>query len=267
MSTGIGATLRTEREEQGLLLSDVAEETAISRRRLAALEEERFDALGGDVYVRSSLRLYAGFLGIDADPLVAAYAAEHSEPVDTPVLPDTGVRQRVSPVVTFGIVALVVVVGLAVIGSYEDTPTGDSVAVATEEAETGVPGPDPVPSATAPPTDGTGQTAAPSEPAAAGTPPADTGPVPLAEADEVRAALNVSGGASWVRITVDSEEILEETVGDGFSETFTGNEIEMRIGNAGAAEVVVNGETLTGFEPGEVVDVSCAAGADSCTVE
>ena len=267
MATGIGDTLRTAREERGLTLSDAAEETAISRRKLQALEDERFDVLEGDVYVKSSLRLYCRFLHIDPDPLVETYRQEFGEPVTTvPVQPVAQYRERISPVVTFAVVALVVVVGLAVIGTLNDGPGGGPVAVATAEPDAGdAAGPEPVASDQA--AGGTSANGDVAQPTPAETAAPDPTARPLSEAEEVELALNVSGGASWVRITVDDEQVLERTLEDGFSETFTGGEIQMRIGNGGAADVVVNGEELADFSTGQVVDVTCAAGASSCTVE
>lgn len=257
MTIGVGEVLRTARQERGLTLSDVAEETAISRRKLEALEDERFDALEGDVYVKSSLRLYGRFLNIDPEPLVEAYRREYGEHIaEAPLLPVAEYRERVSPVVTFAIVALVVVIGLGLIGALGDGPAG-TVAEATSEQVADAQGPSPAPSPTTPPA--TGATAEPV--------PEETGPPPLEEADRVEMALNVSGGASWVRVFVDDERVLEETVEDGYSQTFTGDEIRLRIGNGGAADLVVNGEQLGGFSSGEVVDVTCAAGQSSCTVE
>lgn len=265
MATGIGESLRLAREERGLNLSDAAEETAISRRKLQALEEERFSALEGDVYVKSSLRLYGRFLEIDPEPLVDAYRREYGDSVaDTPVQPVGEYRERISPVVTFAVVALIVVIGLGVIGSLSGGPPSGAVADSTEQLH-GVavaPGPAPTESPTV--------TAAPPEPTPepnTTTEPEPTGPPSLSEAEEVELALNVTGGASWVRVTVDDEQVLERTLEDGFSQTFTGDQIQMRIGNGGATDVVVNGQELEQFSSGEVVDVMCAAGQSSCTVQ
>lgn len=275
MATGIGETLRAAREQRGLSLSDVAEDTAISKRKLQALEDEHFAALEGDVYVKSSLRLYGRFLGIDPEPLVDAYRSEYGEvAAQTPVQPVGEYRERVSPVVAFAVVAFVAVVGLGLIGwltGGADDP-GDTIAVVTESDDGGAaaapepaPTPEPTPEATTEPADEpvdepTSEPSPTAEPEEAATPP-------LEEADEVQLALEVNGGASWVRVSVDDQTVLERTLEDGFSETFTGDEIQMRIGNGGATDVVVNGEELADFSSGEVVDLTCAAGQSSCTVE
>lgn len=263
MATGIGETLRATREQRGLSLSDVAEDTAISKRKLQALEDEQFAALEGDVYVKSSLRLYGRFLGIDPEPLVEAYRSEYGEvSAQAPVQPVGEYRERISPVVAFAVVAFVAVVGLGLIGLFTGGAdgTGETIAVVTE-TDDGAPAaaPDPAPTPDPTPESTTGPTPT-DEPQETATPP-------LAEADEVQLALEVNGGASWVRVSVDDQTVLERTLEDGFSETFTGDEIQMRIGNGGATDVVVNGEELADFSSGEVVDLICAAGQSSCTVE
>lgn len=73
MRSGIGDTLRLARRARGLSLKDAADATRVRETYLAALEEEDFDALGGDVYARGFLRSYARFLDLDPLPLIAAY--------------------------------------------------------------------------------------------------------------------------------------------------------------------------------------------------
>src|SRR5688572_20071792 len=80
MATGIGETLRTARRQQRVSLTDAAAETRVRESYLAALEEEDFAALGGDVYVKGFLRSYARFLRLDPEPLLAAYRAQHQRP-------------------------------------------------------------------------------------------------------------------------------------------------------------------------------------------
>lgn len=264
MATGIGDALRSAREERGLSLSDAAEDTAISKRKLQALEDERWSVLEGDVYVKSSLRLYGRFLGIDPEPLVAEYRREYGDAaVQTPVQPVGAYHERISPVVTFAVVALVAIVGLGILGSLTGGDPDQGSAVAADEVpldDPDAPGPAPVPTPTATPAAGAPDASEAAEPEA-------TGPPPLESADHVELALNVNGGQSWVRIMVDEEMVLERTLEDGFSQTFTGDQIQMRIGNGAATDVVVNGQELQEFSSGEVVDLVCAAGQSSCVVD
>lgn len=54
-------------------LAEASRDTRIRPEYLEALEEEAFERLLGDVYVRGFLRSYATYLGLDADRVLAAY--------------------------------------------------------------------------------------------------------------------------------------------------------------------------------------------------
>ena len=71
----IGHRLREARESRGLSLDDVERATKIRVRHLDALEEERFELLPGDAYVRGFLRTYADFLGLEGQRFVDEYTA------------------------------------------------------------------------------------------------------------------------------------------------------------------------------------------------
>lgn len=85
----IGATLYEARARRGIGLPDAEKATRLRGRYLRALEEERFDQLPPGSYRRSFLRTYATFLDLDADKLVAEYAArfERHEPADAVAQP------------------------------------------------------------------------------------------------------------------------------------------------------------------------------------
>src|SRR5918994_471187 len=84
--TGVGPALRRAREVRGLSLDEAARDTRLRVDQLDALEEEDFDVLPGEVYVRASLRTYASYLGLDADKVSGAYArtAEEAPPALPP---------------------------------------------------------------------------------------------------------------------------------------------------------------------------------------
>lgn len=73
-----GATLKGAREARGLTLDDIARETRVARRYLAALEDEALSALPGGAYNRGYLRTYAKVLGLDADALLHEYTDEET---------------------------------------------------------------------------------------------------------------------------------------------------------------------------------------------
>ncbi|HEY6018292.1 MAG TPA: RodZ domain-containing protein [Gaiellaceae bacterium] len=69
----IGSSLRQARQHRGLEIADVERETHIRAKYLGALEDERFDVLPGQAYVRGFLRTYADFLGLNGGLYVDEY--------------------------------------------------------------------------------------------------------------------------------------------------------------------------------------------------
>ena len=84
----IGYSLRAARERQGIGLPEAELATKIRAKYIRALEEEDFDALPGDAYVRGFLRTYADFLGLDGEIYVDEYASRfhNSEWEDEPAV-------------------------------------------------------------------------------------------------------------------------------------------------------------------------------------
>ena len=62
---------------QGLDIGEVEVATKIRAKYLRALENDEFVMLPGSTYVRSFLRTYAEYLGLDAQLLVEEYRAQH----------------------------------------------------------------------------------------------------------------------------------------------------------------------------------------------
>src|SRR4051812_50133567 len=73
----IGETLREARMRQHLDITDVEAQTKIRAKYLRALENEDFGMLPGATFVKSFLRTYAEFLGLDPHLLVEEYRARH----------------------------------------------------------------------------------------------------------------------------------------------------------------------------------------------
>ena len=70
---GVGPYLRACREAKGISLDDAAQVTRISKSYLDALEREDYDRLPGPAYCKGFLRIYAGYLGLSGDAVVARY--------------------------------------------------------------------------------------------------------------------------------------------------------------------------------------------------
>jgi cytoskeleton protein RodZ len=76
----IGATLQEARMRARIDISDVEAATKIRAKYLRAIENEEWDMLPGPTFVKSFLRTYAEYLGIDARLLVEAYKLRYEPP-------------------------------------------------------------------------------------------------------------------------------------------------------------------------------------------
>ena len=65
---------------QGLDIADVEERTKIRAKYLRALENEEWDLLPGPTFVKTFLRTYAEYLGLDARLLVEEYRQRFERP-------------------------------------------------------------------------------------------------------------------------------------------------------------------------------------------
>jgi cytoskeleton protein RodZ len=73
----IGERLREARTRRGASIEDAENGTKIRARYLRALEDEQYDVLPGRTYVRTFLRSYGEWLGLDARLLVEEYRAQY----------------------------------------------------------------------------------------------------------------------------------------------------------------------------------------------
>lgn len=69
----IGDKLRSAREAKGLSIADIEKATKIQSRYLEAIEQNDFDKLPGDFYVRAFIRQYAQIVGLDGKELLSEY--------------------------------------------------------------------------------------------------------------------------------------------------------------------------------------------------
>lgn len=149
-ASGPGALLRAAREEKGLELEQVAAETRVPLRHLAAIEEGRYDSMPSRTYAIGFSRTYAQMVGLDEDEIVDQVRAELGdadynrtvmaggmEPGDPAKLPSSGLAWF------GGIAALILAVGAIAFfstyyGSGADPASllaGNDEAEATEGAD------------------------------------------------------------------------------------------------------------------------------------
>jgi cytoskeleton protein RodZ len=78
--TDIGQTLREARMRAKIDITDVETATKIRAKYLRALENEEWNLLPGPTFVKSFLRTYAQYLGLDARMLVEEYKRRYERP-------------------------------------------------------------------------------------------------------------------------------------------------------------------------------------------
>jgi cytoskeleton protein RodZ len=122
----IGSTLREARMRARIDISEVETRTKIRAKYLRAMENEEWDLLPGPIYVKSFLRTYGDYLGLDSRMLIDDYKRHFERPTDHELRPIQALgrerersprRPSPPPWVAIVGVLVVVVVALAVIGN------------------------------------------------------------------------------------------------------------------------------------------------------
>lgn len=234
----IGETLREARESKNLTLRDAEEATKIRLKYLKDLENENFDALPGRAYVIGFLKTYARFLQIEDQALVEEYKAtnraeEHlqnqrNKSNSSKVLLNNRPSKLHSILVVF--LAIVLLLGTNFIYNYLGSRK------APQQDETQVPGV---------------VVEEPSSDEKAPT-PTDEKDKPIVEepvqSNKVQVAIRISDeedSKCWVNVVADNKTIFTGTMTAGEEKSFEAdNKLELKLGNAGVAYVVANGEDL-----------------------
>jgi Helix-turn-helix domain/RodZ C-terminal domain len=93
----IGATLREARMRARIDITEVEEATKIRAKYLRAIENEEWGLLPAPAFVKSFVREYADYLGLDARTLVEEYKLRHEGPSEhelVPISQKTRARER-----------------------------------------------------------------------------------------------------------------------------------------------------------------------------
>ncbi len=105
----IGDQFKAARESRGLTQEQVANETNIAKRFIAAMEAEDFSVFPGDPYIIGFLRNYADYLGLDSQALVQSFRGIRIQ--EQPVPFDALLKPRKTPLWPF--IAALAVLGTA----------------------------------------------------------------------------------------------------------------------------------------------------------
>lgn len=111
----IGGSLREARLKRDLTPADVQKAIRIRDRYLQALEEERWELLPGDAYVKGFLRTYADYLGLDGNLYVDEYNNRFAHLDEPQLVPQRFERTRAGlgvgflrPLVAVGVIVAIV---------------------------------------------------------------------------------------------------------------------------------------------------------------
>src|SRR3954468_6469864 len=88
----IGGSPREARLKRNLTPAEVQKAIRIRDRYLQALEEERWELLPGDAYVKGFLRTYADYLGLDGTLYVEEYNSRFARPDEPQLVPERFAR-------------------------------------------------------------------------------------------------------------------------------------------------------------------------------
>jgi cytoskeletal protein RodZ len=242
---GLGDEFRAAREARHLSLSDVSEQIHIRSVYLESIENEDWSAIAAPVYVRGFLRTYARFLGLDAESAVEDYNATLGEATRArEPSPVASARARGPSVwVWLGTAVAFLLVGFVGYQYWEFQQSDRAGTVAVGEAS---------PSA-APATDAPSDappSAAPSE-----SPEASPAPTPSAKTAPARTLEVRLTQPSWLLVRVDGAQAAEGLFPAGTRKSFHGKKVDVRAGNAGGVDLVVNGKELGSMgHAGDVVE-------------
>ncbi len=142
--TGPGELLSRKREALGMSVQDVADELHITMHYVRSLEENAFDKLPGDVFVRGYIRAYASLLKLDPQVLVNVFNAySHKQGVEHEICVTQARRRRdrnLPWIIVSGVAFVAIAVGLWYFNSSSTpapTPTPGSAAGQTSRSSTG----------------------------------------------------------------------------------------------------------------------------------
>ncbi len=225
----IGNSLREARLRQGLELPRIEADTKIRGKYLRALEEERFEVLPGDTYVKGFLRAYAEYLGLDGQLYLDEYNSRFTT-LEEPLAPQSSAsgkptRRRMES--NFVVVALAGIVAVTVLVVVGLAGLGDG----------GEPASDPI--GTTPDTTSVSETTET-------TPAAPRSP----KVRKARLLLTATHGPSWMEVragSVNGETLYEGTLELGQTQRFTGKRLWINLGSPANLRVRLNGRAVRNF--------------------
>lgn len=241
----LGQALKDARKNAGINLDELSSKTNIRASLLREFEDDNFHNAGGDTYARGHLRSIARVLNVSAEELQTKFDAEHAQvarPIHdqlvennaTVALPEKS-KITNKQLITFSMVGIVSIflISFTVSNLKQTASNPKPKPVVTAEVSA-------TPSASASST----ETAKPNS---------------YSSGTGVSVKLEASNGSSWLFVSDKNGVTLysgRATQGQIFEFSST-EEVKLRIGNAGAVKLTVNGKEVPSVGGnGEVVDLT-----------
>jgi cytoskeleton protein RodZ len=130
----IGSSLKEARVRQGLEFAEIETGTKIRGKYLHALEDEHFDVLPGETYIKGFLRTYAEYLGLDGQLYVDEFnsryvAPEEIQPIRARRTAHTRSHRRVQGgVLVAALTGIAVVTALEIVAWTSGSPSNQNLA-------------------------------------------------------------------------------------------------------------------------------------------
>jgi cytoskeletal protein RodZ len=239
----LGQSLADARKTAGLDLDSLASKTNIRPALLREFESNNFINAGGDAYARGHLRSIARALSISADDLLDQYDQEHAHEerkIHSALVENNATfalqeRKRLTNkqlAIYSGIGIFLLLLTSVIVNGLKQSASS--------------PKPKPSPTASATPT----KSVAPSQAAT---------PNSYSSGSGVSVKLEAVNGSSWLFVSdKDGVTLYSGRAAQGQTFDFSSTEmVNLRIGNAGAVKLTVNGKEVPSLGgDGEVVNVS-----------
>ncbi|MEP6944427.1 MAG: helix-turn-helix domain-containing protein [Acidobacteriota bacterium] len=141
MSQTLGEKLRQAREEKGISVAEVAEQTRISPHYIESIERDDYKPLPGGIFNKGFVKSFAKYVNIDEQQALTDYSSliSSSQPLDEPdgrtyrpevLTDDRGGRSMVPTVIMAVIILAVMTVGILFLINYlENRGTSQTASV------------------------------------------------------------------------------------------------------------------------------------------
>ena len=240
----LGSLISKARKDAGLSIDDLSAATNIRGTLLREMEANNFSQCGGETYARGHLRNIAIKLSIDPQIFLTAFEDEqmHVDRTMQDLLVENNVMREPKEVrkVSWKVLVTISVASLFVAGLAQIIVSNNSspdIPLAVEETTTPSPSAEPTATEEVVPTD----------------------EATISTGKGVEVVIAAVRAKSWLFVSDTSGRVLfSGQIAQGMTKTFSsGQQLNLRIGNAGGVDLSVNGKKIDSLGvDGQVVSVS-----------